>query len=215
MIDSGVQLDHPGVGPLAGVAAFDGDGCLVGDAVDRHGHGTAVAVVIRECAPAADLLAVKIFDPSRASTGRGLAAAIVWSVTAGAKLVNVSLGSVNPRYKPVIEAAVRTAVDGGSLIVAAAPEDDRILMPGQFPDVLAVSLDPHCPDGECVVDIDSDRRLRARASGHTGSIVGVPTTLKLGALSFAVAKVTGLLTLALEGADRRPVDEVRDLWFKS
>ena len=67
MIDSGVHASHPHVGRVAGGVAIRDDGTLDDDYVDRLGHGTAVAAAIREKAPEAGIIAVKVFWRSLAT----------------------------------------------------------------------------------------------------------------------------------------------------
>ena len=61
VIDSGVHAAHPHVGGVSGGVAIRADGTLDEDFVDRLGHGTAVTAAIREKAPAADIIAIKVF----------------------------------------------------------------------------------------------------------------------------------------------------------
>ena len=61
VIDSGVHAAHPHVGGVAGGFSIREDGTLVDDCFDRLGHGTAVTAAIREKAPDADLIAIKVF----------------------------------------------------------------------------------------------------------------------------------------------------------
>ena len=93
------------------------------DVVDRLGHGTAVAAAIREKAPDAELLSVKVFDRTLAATGRALVAAIEWSAAHEARLVNLSLGTANGEHAGPLVAAVQYAADRGAIGVAAAPQD--------------------------------------------------------------------------------------------
>ena len=58
VIDSGVHASHPHVNGVAGGVGIDSEGHEHDDYVDRLGHGTAVAAVIREKAPDAAILAV-------------------------------------------------------------------------------------------------------------------------------------------------------------
>jgi subtilisin family serine protease len=57
IIDSGIHPGHPHVGEIAGGVeiTLTGEG---NDAIDRLGHGTAVAGAIREKVPDAELYAV-------------------------------------------------------------------------------------------------------------------------------------------------------------
>ena len=68
VVDSGIHASHPHVGGIAGGVVITEHGPVEGSLVDRLGHGTAVAAAIREKAPDAALLAVKIFDQSLAAT---------------------------------------------------------------------------------------------------------------------------------------------------
>src|ERR1700730_7207016 len=76
VIDSGVHAGHPHVGGVAGGVAIRDDGTLDDDFVDRLGHGTAVAAAIREKAPGSDLLAVKVFWRTLATSVTELVPAI-------------------------------------------------------------------------------------------------------------------------------------------
>ena len=82
VIDSGVHAGHPHVGAVEGGVSFAADGARGVDAVDRLGHGTAVAAAIREKAPDATLVPVKVFDRELRATADALVAAIDWAVAA-------------------------------------------------------------------------------------------------------------------------------------
>ena len=75
VIDSGVHAAHPHVQGVSGGVGIDSTGRAHDDYVDRLGHGTAVTAVIREKAPSAEILAVKVFDRELAATGMALVAA--------------------------------------------------------------------------------------------------------------------------------------------
>jgi hypothetical protein len=200
VIDSGVHAAHPHVGGVSGGVAFDADGRELEDVVDRLGHGTAVAAAIREKAPEAEILAVKVFDRSLSATGTALVRAIEWAAAQGAALVNLSLGTTNERHRAALAEAVAHASAAGAIIVAAAPEPSAHWLPGALPGVVAVEVDWDCPRDACRVSADG---LRLRASGYPRPIPGVPPERNLKGVSFAVANVTGLLALALDGSSDR------------
>jgi hypothetical protein len=199
VVDSGVFAAHPHVGGIAGGVALDADGRPGGDVIDRMGHGTAVAAAIREKAPEAELLAVKVFDRSLATTVAGLVEAIRWAASAEAVLINLSLGTANAAHEPALAAAVREASDLGSMIVAAAPQDGVNWLPGALPGVIAVQLDWECPRDACRLAGGPDGGFSLRASGFPRPIPGVPPAQNEKGQSFAVANATGLLALAIEG----------------
>ena len=74
VVDSGVHPTNPHIGGAAvtGVRIF-ADGEMDADFVDRIGHGTAVAAAILEKAPEVDLVAVRVFDRTLATSAEVLA----------------------------------------------------------------------------------------------------------------------------------------------
>ena len=207
VIDSGVHAAHPHVGRLAGAVAFDDDGRLTGDGVDRLGHGTAVAAAIHEKAPEADLLAVKVFDRSLASTGRALEAAIAWTAAQNVMLINLSLGTTNVDHRPALAQAIRQAADAGAIVIAAAPDAEHDWLPGGLPGVVSVALDWECARDVCHVSA-ADGEVRIRASGYPRPIPGVPPERNVKGQSFAVANATGLVALAIEGTRLQSIAEL-------
>jgi hypothetical protein len=197
VVDSGIHAAHPHVGSVAGSVAFDDEGRVFGDSVDRLGHGTAVAAAIHEKAPEAALVAVKVFDRSLATTGRALVEAIRWSAAQRVALINLSLGTANHDHEAALAEAVREAAGGGALVVAAAPQEDEVWLPGALPGVVRVELDWTCPRDACAVAIEPDG-VCVRASGFPRPIPGVPADRNLKGQSFAVANATAFLALVLE-----------------
>jgi Subtilase family len=199
VVDSGVYAAHPHVGGIAGGVALDTEGHPVGDVIDRVGHGTAVAAAIREKAPEAELLAVKVFDRSLATTVAALVGAIRWAANAEAALINLSLGTANAAHAPALAAAVREASALGSFVVAAAPQDGVSWLPGALPGVIAVQLEWECPRDACRLTSAPVGSFHLRASGFPRPIPGVPPAQNEKGQSFAVANATGLIALAIEG----------------
>ena len=206
VVDSGIHAGHPHIGNVDGGAAFNEAGEEHADVLDRLGHGTAVAAAIHEKAPAASLLAVKVFDRSLATTGRALATAIRWAVAREVDLINLSLGTANVEHRPLMEEVVAEATAAGTLIVAAAPDGHHHWLPGALPGVVAVELDWSCPRDTCTVVAHEEDTLRLRASGFPRPIPGVPPERNLKGQSFAVANATGLIALAIEGRRVRTLD---------
>ncbi len=201
IIDSGIHIGHPHLGNVESTVAFDDAGTRQDDVIDRLGHGTAVAAAIHEKAPQAVLLVVKVFDRQLASTGAALVAGIQWAIDAGADLINLSLGTTNESHRPALEIAVDHAVEQRALIVAAAPTAAECWLPGGLPGVAAVGLDWSIPREECVVTVEDDGAIRARASGYARPIPGVPVDQNLKGLSLAVANATGLIALVFDELD--------------
>jgi hypothetical protein len=208
VIDSGIHAGHPHVGAVSPGIAVNAEGQEEGGTEDRLGHGTAVAAAIREKAPDAALIPVKVFDTTLATTARALAAAIRWAARERTTLINLSLGTVTPHNAAVLAAAVRDAEEDGAIVVAASPEDGTDWFPGSLPGVVSVEADATSARDSCEVRTNGGDRLVIRASGLPRPMPGVTSDRNFRGTSFAVANATGLIALAIEG---QTVRSVRDL----
>lgn len=199
MIDSGVHAAHPHVNGVAGGVGIDGDGHEHDDFVDRLGHGTAVTAVIREKAPAAEILAIKVFDRDLTTSGRALVAACQWALKRNATFVNLSLGTVNRDHEAALAEVVAEAGERGTILIAAGPEPGRHWLPGALDGVWRVSLDWTLPRDRCRATVAPDGSVSIAASGYPRPRPGVPPDRNIRGLSFAVANTTGLLAARLHG----------------
>jgi subtilisin family serine protease len=212
ILDSGVHAGHPHVLGVAGGQGFDLEGRPVDDHEDRLGHGTAVAAVIREKAPNAHLLAVKVFDRELRAPMAALLAGLDWALERPVRLLNLSLGTTESGHEGDLRPRVERAVSEGVLLVAAATAEGATPgLPGVLPGVLAVEVDWGCPRHEVRIVRLGDGRPGCRASGFPRPIPGVPPERNLKGVSFAVANVTGLLARALDGPRPVTVADALDL----
>jgi subtilisin family serine protease len=198
VIDSGVHAAHPHVQGVSAGIGIDHAGRAYADYVDRLGHGTAVAAVIREKAPAAALLVVKVFDTELRTTGDALVAALRWARDRGARLANLSLGTTNVDYEAALAHELDAATRAGMLVLSAGPHDDVRWLPGSLPGAIAVQLDMAMPRDRCAIEIDQVGRVTITACGYPRPIPGVPPERNLKGVSFAVANASGLLARLLE-----------------
>ena len=199
VIDSGVHPANPHIGgvPVSGVR-IGADDEIDGDFVDRMGHGTAVAAAILEKAPGIDLVAVRVFDRTLATSADVLARGISWAANNGARLINLSLGTSNPARAAVLAAAVDDAVAANAIVVSAFESGGVTWLPGSLPNVVGVSLDPACDRHAIVLAADGTlESVRFGASGYPRPIEGVPVERNLSGISFAVANATGFLARLL------------------
>lgn len=203
VIDSGVHVHHPHVGSMVGGIGIDSDGRVESDYVDRLGHGTAVAAVIHEKAPAAELFAIRVFDRELAATGAALVAAIEKAIEHSANIINLSLGTQNREHEAALASVVEEATAAGVIVIAAGEQDGVRWLPGTLPSVWAVLLDWSIAREECRVTMRAGAAPVFSASGYPRPIPGVPPERNLKGLSFAVANVTGLVASTFLVAPQR------------
>lgn len=118
---------------------------LSADPSKQNGHGTAVASMIigngsltPGVAPGAEIISIRIADDLGQSDSFLLAKGIVAAVDAGARLINISMGSFGD--SALVRNAIEYARAAGSLIVAAAGNNgaDRVSYPAANDGVIAV-----------------------------------------------------------------------------
>jgi subtilisin family serine protease len=203
IIDSGIDSKHPELlGAL--VETFD----ALGGEAEPGTHGTAIAGIIaargtlRGIAPGATLMAVRAFPSDRSkqpqmTTSFVLLKALEWSITNGARVLNLSLSG--PR-DPLMEKAVSMAAAKGVIIVAAAGNNgDKAppAYPAAYKDVIAVTA------------IDARDQIYTRANRGRYIAVAAPGVDVLSLVrgkghdlqtgtSFAAAHVSGIVALMIE-----------------
>ena len=206
VIDSGVHASHPHVGGVGGGFAIGGDGTLTDDFVDRLGHGTAVTAAIREKAPDADILIIKVFWRTLATDVATLVRAIEEAAARGADVINLRLGTADMRHRAVLETAVASARARGALVVAAHDDGGVHWLPGCLDDVVAVRADWTCGRDVYNVSVVEDRPVIV-TSAYPRDIPGIPRERNVNGISFAVANAAGFVARALEASPR--VDPAR------
>ncbi len=188
VIDSG-SGPHPDLDAnlLPGMDLRFGAGGPDGADVGAIGHGTHVAgtiaavagngVGIAGVAPGAKVLPLRILGPDGTGSTRDLASAISAAVASGARVINLSLGSLNEDVR--VSAAIADAVARNVLVVAAAGNDGPSGSP-KWPAVNDLAL--------AVTALDRDGN--PAASGQRGAYIdlGAPGT---GILSTVPAALRG------------------------
>lgn len=138
---------------------------------EEDGHGTAVAALAAGSdddapgvAPAASILSIRVTDTRSTSDTFTIAHAIVAAVDAGAKIINVSLGGY--ATSATLDAAISYAIERGSLIVAAAGNDQaaQLAWPAADPRVISVGAVDRA--GQQVTFSNSGPTLSLTAPGY-------------------------------------------------
>jgi hypothetical protein len=150
VLDTGVDARPRTDGWLDGLAhpdnidaldAISGDGTLDPGA----GHGTFVAGIVQQVAPAAAVDVHRVLDSGGMGSDIRIARAMLEAAAAGADIVNLSLGTYTMDDEPPIamQAALEVLAERHPevLVVAAAGNDgsDRPCWPAAFPDVVGVA----------------------------------------------------------------------------
>jgi thermitase len=145
VLDSGVASDNADIAPKV-VARANFSGAATGE--DNYGHGTYIAGAVAATGnnsmgvagvcPACQILDGKVLNDSGIASSSGLVNAINWSVSNGAKVINMSLGVPASR---TLETAVNNAWSKGVVLVAAAGNggNQSKIYPGAYSNVIAVA----------------------------------------------------------------------------
>lgn len=212
VIDSGIDVEHPmfkgALLPGRDFVDNDLDPSEAGTDLDAaFGHGTAVAGLLRQVAPEAKLLPLRVLDPSGSGEASSVASAIRFAVNQGARIIHLSIAASVSNEG--VRAALQFAVSRGVLVVAACGNDgsDR-------PESPANALDGKNPLGRLGVSVSAVNADGAYPSWSTrGGEVLAPgvalqsaypegRTVSASGSSFAAPLVSGALALALaEGKD--------------
>jgi thermitase len=126
VIDSGIDLSHPvfaaKLAPSSDWFDFvDKDATpqeVVGSGPNPgFGHGTSVAGIVLQIAPNAQIMPLRVLGPDGKGDSDNVIAAIDWAVAHGAKVINLSIGTV---YLKSLEMSINSATKAGVFVVASA-----------------------------------------------------------------------------------------------
>ncbi len=147
VLDSGIEIAHPA---LRGMRLTDdvvvtSDGmrfsCLPGDGSDVFGHGTAVAGIIHELAPEAEIGSFRVLGTELDSRTALICEAAFEALDRGYHILNCSFGCHFKQHALQYKAWVDAAYLRGAHVIAASnnPESTRPEWPGHFSSVITVS----------------------------------------------------------------------------
>ncbi len=140
VIDTGLDLRHPAFdGSLAEPSSwydfYAGDPTPQDEGtfgVGGYGHGTNVAGIILQVAPAAKIMPLRVLGPDGSGDMIMVVQAIEWAVSHGAGVINLSLGSTE--NSKIIQKAIKKAMDNDVLVVSSAGNEnlDKITFPAAY-----------------------------------------------------------------------------------
>jgi subtilisin family serine protease len=143
ILDSGVELGHPLVGPVARSVAVlrreDGELEVVDDGEgDLCGHGTACAGIVRALAPDCELTSVRVLGAGYTGGGETMLAGLRWAIEQGFQVVNMSLSTTRTKYVERLHELADRAYFRRVLLVASAHNMPVESFPWRFASVISV-----------------------------------------------------------------------------
>jgi serine protease len=233
VLDTGVDLKHPDLAGrvVAGKDVVSNDS----DPSDDHGHGTHVAGIVAArtnnrvgvagMSWGAKVLAVKVLGADGTGSDCDIALGLVGAADAGAKVVNMSLGSTGTQCGLVTQRALDYVRDAGALPVVSAGNS------GSAKDGNPVTTPANC-DGVLVVGATDPGDKIAKFSTHHPYVdvsapgVGILSTgyeamtgrhvyIQQSGTSMAAPYVAGLAALLLSRNPSWTADQVADRIVKT
>ncbi|HEY0947705.1 MAG TPA: S8 family serine peptidase [Opitutaceae bacterium] len=167
ILDSGVAADTTfGSGRLRTLDVGQGT---------RPGTAATAAAESRGVAPSADLLSIRVTDAAGVSDTFTVAQAIVAAADAGARVINVSLGTY--QSSSLLTQAIDYAYAQGAVIVAAAGNDQAAQLAWPAADPRVVSVGATDARGEQVLFSNSGDQLKLTAPGYGITTAGAEEQL--------------------------------------
>jgi subtilisin family serine protease len=161
------------------------------DIRDLLGHGTAVAGILRQQLPDAEIFAVRVFDQDLTSYPSLVARAVLRAAAEGCAFLNLSLAMPPGTGSELLATACGEAMAAGCTIVAAGHPERKGLLPASVPGVLGVVADDLVPEG--AIRVLQGGSYPYAAAGRPRGLGGVPAAGNLWGNSFACARVTAYL----------------------
>lgn len=197
-VDSGINTWHPHIlnvsGGIALTVTTEGRIKLTNDIRDQLGHGTAVAGVLSDQVPEAEVFAVKVFDDHLFTHIEVLCAAIEWCVQEGMNIINLSL-SVKKDIK-IFRTICEEAEKAGVIIVSSCDKRRGLLWPGIYPSVFGVETGSQATPHLCFYNPDEE--ISFQAFGLPRQLEGPMQKYNLNGHSFAAAYVTAFVAKLME-----------------
>jgi subtilisin family serine protease len=201
VLDSGVEIDHPAVGELAGAVTIgiDGDGNPVAspdDEGDLCGHGTACAGVIRALAPEVELYSVRVLGAGFTGSGKVLLAGLRWAVEQDYDVINMSLSTTKRQFAELLRDIADAAYFKRTILVASAHNMPVESYPWRFSSVISVGSHEEADPFVFYANPEPPVEFFARGVGVEVAWVGGGTITATGN-SFATPCISAIAALVL------------------
>jgi len=200
ILDSGVERDHPSVGPVQSAFAIrlDGETPVVeqDEEGDLCGHGTACAGIVRSLAPDCELHSVRVLGAGYTGSGEVLLAGLRHAVDQGYDVVNMSLSTTKKRFAELLHELADSAYFRRTVIVASAHNMPVESYPWRFSSVISVGS--HEEEDPLVFYANPEPPVEFFARGVEIEVAWLGgSTLRCTGNSFATPHLSGIAALVL------------------
>ncbi len=200
ILDSGVELDHPLVGPVQRSVAVTKTDDVISivddDAGDLCGHGTACAGIIRSLAPECELTSVRVLGAGYTGSAKVLLAGLEWAIEQGFEVVNLSLSTTKKQYVERLHELADEAYFKRAMLIASAHNMPVESFPWRFASVVSVGSHESDDPFELYANPHPPVEFFARGLNVEIAWLGGETITATGN-SFATPHVAGLCALIL------------------
>jgi subtilisin family serine protease len=201
ILDSGIERDHPLVGPVQEAWAVsvgeDGEARVEEDELgDRCGHGTACGGIVRSLAPECELISVRVLGEGYRGSGRVMLAGLRWAVEQGYDVVNMSLSTTKKELAALLHELADQAYFRRTALVASAHNMPIESYPWRFSSVISVGSHEEPDPFSLYYNPAPPVEFFARGLEIDVAWLG-GTTLRCTGNSFATPHVSGLCALVL------------------
>ncbi|MEV6200621.1 S8 family serine peptidase [Streptomyces sp. NPDC051771] len=220
VVDSGVERDHPDVGPVQGSwvvvkdPASDATEVRPTDTGDSCGHGTACAGIIRRTAPECELYSVRVLGERFSGTGDVMLAGLRWAVEQGFDLVNLSLSTTRARFAEELHRLADHAYFSRTVIVASAHNSPVESFPWRFASVVSVGSHQEDDPGLHLYNPSPPVEFFAPGQNVTVPWLGGGSIRTTGN-SFATPYITGLCARILSAHPRMTAFQLKNALYLS
>jgi subtilisin family serine protease len=221
IVDSGVERDHPLVGPVQAswvvVDAGEGGGRFAvepTDTGDACGHGTACAGIVRRTAPDCEIHSVRVLGEKGSGTGAMLIAGLRWAVRQNFDVINLSLSTTRARFTDELRLLADEAYFRRTVIVASAHNSPVESFPWRFASVISVGS--HHEDTADLYLYNPLPPVEFFAPGQNVQVAWLGgTTIRSTGNSFATPYIAGLCARILSKHPRMTTFQVKNTLYLS
>jgi subtilisin family serine protease len=218
VVDSGVEADHPLVGPVDGSwrVVADGERITVEEAAagDAFGHGTACAGIVRRVAPDCALYSLRVLGEHGTGTGAALLAGLRWAVHQDFDVINLSLSTTRPRFLAELHALADEAYFRRTFIVASAHNAPVESYPWRFASVISVGS--HQEDDQDLYLYNPRPPVEFFAPGRNVEVAWLGgTTVRSTGNSFATPFIAGMCARILSKHRRMTAFQLKNALYLS